>query len=80
MPIHTLKTNLKFILSKNKKIVFTLRYHRPKYGIEYLIKAIPFVSRENEDVFFVIGGDFASFFLFTPKKEETSYYYKERKG
>ena len=30
--------------------------------------------------FFVSGGNLAFFFLFTPNKEENSYYYKERNG
>jgi glycosyltransferase involved in cell wall biosynthesis len=38
-------------------VVFALRYHKPKYGLEYLIRAVPFVSSEREDVVFVVGGD-----------------------
>ncbi|MHA1505725.1 MAG: glycosyltransferase [Candidatus Asgardarchaeia archaeon] len=42
---------------ENKKVVFTLRGHKPVYGIEYLIRAIPIVVKERNDVVFVIGGD-----------------------
>jgi len=38
-------------------IIFTLRHHEPKYGLEYLIRAAPMVTKEKEDVIFVIGGD-----------------------
>ncbi|MHA1610308.1 MAG: glycosyltransferase [Candidatus Njordarchaeales archaeon] len=38
-------------------VVFTLRAHEPKYGLEYLIKAAPMVINEKKDVAFVIGGD-----------------------
>ena len=38
-------------------IVFTLKAHRPQYGLEYLIKAAPKVIKERRDVVFVIGGD-----------------------
>ena len=37
-------------------VIFTLRGHEPKYGLEYLIRAAPIVT-EKEDVVFVIGGD-----------------------
>lgn len=37
-------------------IVFTLRAHEPKYGLEYLIRAAPLVLRERKDVIFIIGG------------------------
>jgi len=42
---------------EDKFVVFTARHHRPVYGIEFLIKAIPFVLKERKDVVFVIGGD-----------------------
>jgi len=42
---------------EDKFVVFTSRHHRPVYGIEYLIKAIPLVLREKKDVVFIIGGD-----------------------
>jgi glycosyltransferase involved in cell wall biosynthesis len=42
---------------EDKYIVFTLRHHEAKYGVEYLIRAIPLVLREREDVAFIIGGD-----------------------
>jgi glycosyltransferase involved in cell wall biosynthesis len=37
------------------KVVFTLRAHEPKYGIEYLLRAASLLKRD--DVIFVIGGD-----------------------
>ncbi|MGC8949587.1 MAG: glycosyltransferase, partial [Thermoprotei archaeon] len=37
-------------------VVFTLRRHEPKYGLEYLIKAIPIVLKYRDNVIFVIGG------------------------
>jgi glycosyltransferase involved in cell wall biosynthesis len=37
------------------KVVFTLRAHEPKYGIEYLLRAASLLKRN--DVIFVIGGD-----------------------
>jgi glycosyltransferase involved in cell wall biosynthesis len=40
-----------------KKVVFALRHHEPKYGLEYLIRAIPLVLRRCENVVFIIGGD-----------------------
>lgn len=41
----------------NHTVVFTLRAHEPQYGLEYLIRAVPIVAKEREDVLFVIGGD-----------------------
>ena len=38
-------------------VVFTLRGHVPKNGLEYLIKAVPRVLSEKKNVIFVIGGD-----------------------
>lgn len=38
-------------------VVFTLRAHEPRYGLEYLIRAAPMVVKEKQDVVFVIGGD-----------------------
>jgi len=38
-------------------IIFTLRNHEPKYGIEYLIKAVPLVIEKRRDAKFIIGGD-----------------------
>jgi len=38
-------------------VVFTVRSHRPVYGLEYLIRAVPAVIKEKKDVAFVIGGD-----------------------
>ena len=37
--------------------VFSLRSHRPNYGLEYLIRAIPIVLKRYPDVVFIIGGD-----------------------
>jgi glycosyltransferase involved in cell wall biosynthesis len=37
------------------KVVFTLRAHEPRYGIEYLLRAASLLKRN--DVIFVIGGD-----------------------
>jgi len=42
-------------ISDHVKVVFTLRAHRPTYGIEYLLRAAPLLKRN--DVIFVIGGD-----------------------
>jgi glycosyltransferase involved in cell wall biosynthesis len=41
---------------EGRKVIFTLRHHEPTYGLEYLIRAAPIVTKE-EDVVFVIGGD-----------------------
>jgi N-acetyl-alpha-D-glucosaminyl L-malate synthase BshA len=38
-------------------VIFTLRAHEPKYGLEYLIRAAPMVTKEREDAVLVIGGD-----------------------
>lgn len=42
---------------EKQPVVFTLRAHEPKNGIEYLIRAIPQVVKEIPEVIFVIGGD-----------------------
>lgn len=44
-------------LGINGPVVFTLRHHEPKYGIEYLIKAAALVIKERKDAVFIIGGD-----------------------
>lgn len=41
----------------NRPVVFTLRYHVPKNGIEYLIRAAPRVLSEAPETMFVIGSD-----------------------
>ena len=41
-------------ISDHAKVVFTLRAHEPKYGIEYLLRAASLLKRN--DVIFVIGG------------------------
>ncbi|MEM4488760.1 MAG: glycosyltransferase [Desulfurococcaceae archaeon] len=38
-------------------LVFTVRPHAPKYGIEYMIRAVPYVVSRREDVLFVVGGE-----------------------
>jgi glycosyltransferase involved in cell wall biosynthesis len=42
---------------ENCNVVFSLASHRPVYGLEYLIRAVPIVTKEKHDVIFVIGGD-----------------------
>lgn len=42
---------------EERAVVFSLRAHEPKYGLEYLIRAAPMVIRKNKDVVFVIGSD-----------------------
>jgi glycosyltransferase involved in cell wall biosynthesis len=42
-------------ISDHVKVIFTLRAHEPKYGIEYLLRAASLLKRNN--VVFVIGGD-----------------------
>jgi glycosyltransferase involved in cell wall biosynthesis len=42
---------------KEVYIVFTLRRHEDKNGLEYLIRAAQIVTKDKEDVFFIIGGD-----------------------
>jgi glycosyltransferase involved in cell wall biosynthesis len=44
----------KWGISDHVKVVFTLRAHEPKYGIEYLLRAASLLKRN--DVIFVIGG------------------------
>lgn len=38
-------------------VIFALRSHEPKYGLEYLIRAASMVTKERQDVALVIGGD-----------------------
>ena len=40
-----------------RPVIFALRKHEPKNGLEYLIKAVPLVTKEKDDAVFVIGGD-----------------------
>jgi len=40
----------------HRPTILTLRAHEPKNGIEYLIKAVPFVLKEVPDAVFIIGG------------------------
>lgn len=44
-------------IDENTFVVFTARHHRPVYGIEYLIRAIPYMLQRNRDVTFMIGGE-----------------------
>ena len=49
---------LKQKLGLNKQfVVFSLRSHEPKYGLEYLIRSAPTVLKKKSDVVFIIGGD-----------------------
>ena len=41
----------------SKFVVFTLRSHEPKYGIEYLIRAAEIVCKQKKNIAFVIAGD-----------------------
>jgi len=56
-PMDKDEARAKLGLPRNKFIVFTVRDHEPKYGIEYLIRAVPFVISRAKNVLFVIGGD-----------------------
>jgi glycosyltransferase involved in cell wall biosynthesis len=42
---------------KGRSVIFALSHHEPAYGLEYLIRAIPIVAKERDDVVFVIAGD-----------------------
>jgi len=42
---------------EDKYVVFTVRKHKPKYGIMYLIIAAALVLKKRSDVVFIIGGD-----------------------
>lgn len=42
-------------IDNHTKVIFTLRGHEPQYGIEYLIRAVPILKRN--DAIFVIGGE-----------------------
>jgi len=57
IPMDKDEARAKLDLPRDKFIVFTVRHHEPKYGIEYLIRAVPFVLSRSKDVLFVIGGD-----------------------
>jgi glycosyltransferase involved in cell wall biosynthesis len=41
---------------QNKSIIFTLRSHEPKYGVEYFIRSAKIVLEKKQDVVFIIGG------------------------
>jgi len=38
-------------------VVISLRFHKPIYGVEYLIEAIPHILKENKNVKFLILGE-----------------------
>ena len=40
-----------------RPVIFALRKHEPKNGLEYLIRAVPLVTKKKDDAVFVIGGD-----------------------
>jgi glycosyltransferase involved in cell wall biosynthesis len=40
-----------------KFVVFTVRHHACKYGLEYLIRSAPIVLKKRNDVVYIIGGD-----------------------
>jgi glycosyltransferase involved in cell wall biosynthesis len=42
--------------AEDKYVIFTLRHHRPVYGIAYLILAAKKVLEQRKDVIFIIGG------------------------
>jgi L-malate glycosyltransferase len=42
---------------RNQSVIFCLRSHEAKYGLEYLIRSVPLVKELNENVVFIIGGD-----------------------
>ncbi|MEM2971968.1 MAG: glycosyltransferase family 4 protein [Candidatus Bathyarchaeia archaeon] len=43
--------------SDNDIVVISLRHHKPIYGVEYLIKAIPHVIKKDKNVKFLILGE-----------------------
>jgi N-acetyl-alpha-D-glucosaminyl L-malate synthase BshA len=42
---------------EDKQVIFTLRHHRPWYGISYLLLAAKLILDKRKDVVFIIGGD-----------------------
>jgi glycosyltransferase involved in cell wall biosynthesis len=42
---------------EGRTVIFALRAHEPKYGLEYLIRAAPIVVKHANDAIFVIAGD-----------------------
>ncbi len=44
-------------IDAQNKVVLTLKNHEPQYGIEYLIRAVNIVAKQNTKVTFVIGGE-----------------------
>ena len=41
----------------DKFVLFTVRSHKPKYGLEYAIRAIEMVHKEDKSIHLIIGGD-----------------------
>ena len=41
---------------EGKQVVFTLRHHRPVYGISYLLLAAKLILNAKKDIVFIIGG------------------------
>jgi len=41
----------------DKFVVFTARHHRCVYGLEYLVKSVPTVTKRRRDIIYIIGGD-----------------------
>jgi glycosyltransferase involved in cell wall biosynthesis len=41
----------------NWSVIFSLRSHERVYGLEYLIRAAEIVSKQRDDVLFILGGD-----------------------
>jgi len=42
---------------EDEQVIFTLRHHRPVYGISYLLLAAKLILDKRKDVAFIIGGD-----------------------
>ena len=40
-----------------KFVIFTVRHHSCRYGLEYLIRSAPIVLKKRNDVAYIIGGD-----------------------
>jgi glycosyltransferase involved in cell wall biosynthesis len=56
--LNTNSSGLKQKLGLNNQfVIFSLRSHEPKYGLEYLIRSTPIVIKQKADVVFIIGGD-----------------------
>jgi glycosyltransferase involved in cell wall biosynthesis len=42
---------------EDKQVIFTVRHHKPVYGISYLLLAAKLILDKRKDVAFIIGGD-----------------------